>query len=128
MSTYAVLTEADKVDLRRFAGYSPYADRLDAGLVMGRDDQLYLEWRLNHLPEEVAEVLALYLGQLRAVEVEIFRARDRLKTASISIIERNPTEMRDRRAEAIQLRLDLCELLGVEPGEALSGPVTRVVI
>lgn len=123
-----VLTEAEKVDIRRFTGYSPYADRLDAGLVMDIDDQLYLEWRLNHVPEEVGEIVRTYLDQLRAAEVEIFRASDRLKTAAISIIERNPTEMRDRRAEFVQLRLDLCAMIGVEPGELLTGPVLRAVI
>lgn len=129
-SAPGTLTEAQKVDVRRFCGYPAYGAGA-AGFQSWRFFQAYgtLEYRMNNLaPAEVA-VVVNYLATLSALEAAIPQASGNLDTEAAASWQHNPDEVRDRAALFEQWRRRLCGFVGLPPGPALetSGGITLIV-
>ena len=119
------LTTAQRVDVRRFMGYSvsgdstsfPYRELVYSAVsYMG----LSIDYRLDHLlPEEETVVVNVYLTNLTALEAAIVSASDNLDTDQAAVWTHNKREVADRTALFNQKRRDLCAFLGFKPGPTL---------
>lgn len=112
--------EADRVDIRRYAGYPPYG----TGVVVFPEPWVFryylaMETRLNNLVSAEAAVVQSYLVQLRQLEVAVPAAAENLDTDRAAVWTHNQHEVRDRMALYRGWRLELCNVLGIPPGPHL---------
>lgn len=123
------LSEAEKVDIRRFCGYPPYG-AAPSGMQSWRFFQSYgiLEFRLNNMAAQEVAVVRRYLGTLLAFELAIPAAAANLDTDQASTWTHNKNEMSDRIGLFDEWRRRLCGFLGVPPGEALATGTVSVVV
>jgi hypothetical protein len=123
------LTDADKVDVRRFCGYPAYG-AAPAGMQSWRYFQVYgtLEFRMANISDSEMVVVRRYLCTLSTLELAIPAASDNLDTDQASIWTRNKDELGDRIRLLDEWRGRLCGFLGVEPGPALSGGTIALVV
>lgn len=116
------LTDAERVDARRFCGYPVHGPGA-SGFVGYRFFHAYgmLEYRLTNLaPAELTQVRT-YLSQLAPLETGILGAAANLDTNQAAVWTRNPGEVRDRERLFDGWRKRLCSFLGVPPGPEMSG-------
>jgi hypothetical protein len=119
------LTAQQIVDVRRYLGYSVTGDTTSFPFreVVYSDVSLLglsIEYRLAHLSaEEENTVVTYYLANLYLREAEIQGASANLDTDEAAVWKHNKDEVSDRMGLFNQLRLDLCNFLGFEPGRAL---------
>ena len=127
-SAPGTLSEAQKVDVRRFCGYPAYGAGA-AGFQSWRFFQAYgtLEYRMNNLAAEEVAVVVNYLATLAALEVAIPEASGNLDTEAAAGWQHNANEVRDRAALFDQWRRRLCGFLGLPPGLAL-GPSDGITL
>ena len=127
-SAPGTLSEAQKVDVRRFCGYPAYGAGA-AGFQSWRFFQAYgtLEYRMNNLAAEEVAVVVNYLATLAALEVAIPEASGNLDTEAAASWQHNQQEVRDRAALFDQWRRRLCGFLGLPPGPAL-GPSDGITL
>lgn len=127
-SAPGTLTEAQKVDVRRFCGYPAYGAGV-AGFEGWRFFQAYgtLEYRMNNLAPAEVSVVVTYLATLAALEVAVPEASGNLDTDAAASWQHNPHEVRDRFALFDQWRRRLCGFLGLPPGSAL-GPSNGITL
>ena len=127
------LTDAEKVDIRRYCGYIAYGDKsyTDNSSTGWRYFQFYglLENRMNHLAdEEVLAVRNTYLSALRAAEVLLVSIGDNLDTDTAAVWKRNKYELREKKALFAYWKLELCTFLGIPympyPNPAVEGTGT----
>lgn len=112
------LTDAEKVDIRRFCGYPAYANY---GWVYEADYGT-LEMRMNGFSAaEEAVIRTKHLPDLATLESAIIGASDNLDTDSASVWTRNKTEVSDRFGLYNRKRRELCGFIGVRAGRGLSG-------
>lgn len=116
-----MFTEAQKVDIRRYCGYSAYGASA-SGFVGWRFFVAYgtLEYRLNNLAAEEEAVVLTYLGNLSLLEQAVPNASDNLDSESASAWTHNANEIGDRLRLFDTWRRRLCAFLGVPPGDGLS--------
>ena len=130
-----MLTDAQKSDVRRFAGYPLLADTV----ANDSNDFAYgwvtagvwntLEHRLNNLrPEEEATLITVFLTNLAPLEVAIVGAGDNLDTAVAAVWTRNENEVRDRRELFDDWRRRMCYFIGIVPGPSLGNDDGSVAI
>jgi hypothetical protein len=123
------LTDAEKVDIRRFCGYPAYG-AAPTGMQSWRYFQVYgiLEFRLTNLSDSEIAIARRYLGNLTTLELAVPAASDNLDTDQASMWTRNKNELSDR----IQLfdgwRRRLCGFLGVATGPALSSGTASLIV
>jgi hypothetical protein len=123
------LTDAEKVDIRRFCGYPAYG-AAPTGMQSWRYFQVYgiLEFRLTNLSDSEIAIARRYLGNLTTLELAVPAASDNLDTDQASMWTRNKSELSDR----IQLfdgwRRRLCGFLGVATGPALSSGTASLIV
>jgi hypothetical protein len=111
-----MLSEVQKVDVRRFAGFAAYAH---FGWVF-EEDYATLELRMdNFSPEEEAVITGNYLVQLPLLESAIDASSDNLDTDEAAVWKHNKDEVADRTALYNQKRRQLCAFIGVRPGRGL---------
>jgi len=113
------------VDVRRYCGFSvsgnttsqPYREPVYSDVTLA---SLSLDYRLANLSaEEENTVIAYYLANLYLREAEIQGASANLDTDQAAVWYHNKQEVSDRMGLFNQLRLDLCNFLGFEPGRGL---------
>jgi hypothetical protein len=123
------LTDAERVDIRRFCGYPAYG-AAPTGMQSWRYFQVYglLEFRVSNLSDPEVAVVRRYLGTLTALEVAVPAASDNLDTDQASMWIRNKDELPDRIRLLDEWRRRLCGFLGVEAGPALSGGTIALVV
>lgn len=122
-----MLTDAQMVDVRRYAGYSLVGDT-------AVDDYRDLAWgwvapalwqtldhRLRNLRPDEETVLANFLITLATLEKAITDASENLDTDEAAVWKHNRNEVRDRTKLYNQQRRQLCSFIGIPPGEGL-GP------
>lgn len=116
-----MLTEAEKVDARRYLGYPAYGAGA-AGFDGWRFYQISgeMEYRLNNLASPEEAVLRSYLGTLSTLEQAISDAGAGLDTASAMGWVRNPAELVERERLFDSWRRRLCAFVGVPPGPAFA--------
>ncbi len=127
------LSDAQKADVRRFAGYpmlgtdTPADDSRDFayGWVSPGVWQT-LNHRLDTLTAEAETTLtAVYLPNLVALEQGIIAAADNLDTQQAAVWTRNPNEVPDRTRLFDDWRRRMCAFIGIAPGPSLGqGGVT----
>jgi hypothetical protein len=123
------LSDAERVDVRRFCGYPAYG-AAPAGTETWRFFQVYglLEFRLNNLSEFEIAVARRYLGTLLSLELAVPAAAANLDTDQASIWTRNKSEMSDRIQLLDEWRRRLCGFLGVPPGPSLSSGAPALIV
>jgi hypothetical protein len=123
------LTDAEKVDIRRFCGYPAYG-AAPTGMQSWRYFQVYglLEFRLTNLsPSEIA-ITRRYLGNLTMLELAVPAAADNLDTEQASMWTRNKDELADRIRLLDEWRRRLCGFLGIPKGPALSSGTACLIV
>jgi len=121
------LTNAQKVDVRRWIGYGMIAD----GNIIDTSDFAYgmrspavittLVHRLNTMQtEEEAVLTSVYLTPLTVMEAAIPGIGANLDTDEAAVWKHNKNELNDRRALFNSVRRDLCGFLGFPPGPYLT--------
>ena len=122
------LSNAERVDVRRFCGYSVMGPN-NASFASYRFFQAYgmMEYRLTNLAAEEFQQLRQYLGQLYQLEQAILNASSGLDTAKAAVYTRNPYEMAERYKLFRKWRCALCDFLGVPPGPALGARGSIVI-
>ena len=111
-----MLTESQKVDVRRFCGFAAYAH---FGWVF-EEDYATLELRMdNFSPEEEAVITGNYLVNLPVLEAAIVSASGNLDTDQAAVWTHNKDEIQDRTMLFNQKRRDLCGFIGIGPGRGL---------
>ena len=125
-----MLTDAEKVDVRRFCGYPVAGSTTPNVMSSYRFLEVYglMEFRLNHLSAAEEVILRSYLTQLTTLEAAILSASDNLDTDAASVWKHNPNEQRDRDALFDSWRERLCGYIGIPPGPQLAKKRTRIVI
>ncbi len=127
------LSDAQKADVRRFAGYpmlgtdTPADDSRDFayGWVSPGVWQT-LNHRLDTLTAEAETTLTtVYLPNLTSLEQGIIAAADNLDTQQAAVWTRNPKEVSDRTRLFDDWRRRMCAFIGIAPGPSLGqGGVT----
>lgn len=119
------LTAQQVVDVRRYAGFSvsgnslslPYREPVYSDVTLA---SLSLDYRLANLSaEEENTLITYYLANLYLREAEIQEASSNLDTDAAAVWKHNKDEVSDRRDLFNQLRRDMCDFLGFNPGRAL---------
>lgn len=128
------LTNQERVDVRRFAGYGMFgnAQNLAGGY---RYFTAYgtLEFKLSNLSnEEENTIRSIYLTasvSLYTLEAAVYGSTSNLDTDKAAVWVHNKNEVRDRADLFRRMRLDLCAFIGIEPGPSLeaSGGIRLVV-
>lgn len=123
------LTDAEKVDIRRFCGYPAYG-AAPAGMQSWRYFQVYglLEFRLANLSDSEISVVRRYLGNLAVLELAVPETSENLETDQASIWTRNKDELTDRLRLLDEWRRRLCGFLGVPAGPALSSGTASLIV
>jgi hypothetical protein len=126
------LSPQQLVDVRRYMGYSLSGNTTSQFI----REQVYstltyaslsLDYRLANLSaEEENTVINYYLTNLCLREAEIQAASANLDTDEAAVWKHNKQEVSDRMGLFNQLRRDLCNFLGFEPGKGL-GSTNRLV-
>jgi hypothetical protein len=129
-----VLTDLEKVDVRRFAGYAlvgdtapdDYRDFAYHWVLPGVMQTLY--HRLNSLsaPEE-AVLREKYIAVLNQLEDAVVGSSENLDTDQASVWKRNKQEVEDRTALYNQKRREMCGFLGLRPGPHLGNGGLRML-
>ena len=111
------LTDAQRVDARRFAGYEAYGSG-NAGFQGWRFFQAYgtLEYKLTNITDAEAAVLLTYLATLNTLEAAIITAAANLDTDQAAVWTHNKNEIGDRSKLYDGWRRRLCGFLGIPPG------------
>lgn len=111
-----MLTETQKVDVRRYCGFAAYAH---FGWVF-EEDYATLELRMaNFSPEEELVITGNYLVNLPVLETAIMSATDNLDTDQAAVWYHNKNEVADRQGLFNLKRRELCAFIGVKPGRGL---------
>jgi hypothetical protein len=123
------LTDAEKVDIRRFCGYPAYG-AAPTGMQSWRYFQVYglLEFRLTNLSDPEIMIARRYLGTLTSLELAVPTASENLDTDQASMWTRNKDELTDRIRLLDEWRRRLCGFIGVAAGPALSCTTAPLVV
>jgi len=120
-----VFSEAEKVNIRRFCGYSVAGSASSSVYFFSVNGDL--EWKMNNLSSDEYIQARDILTQLLSLETSFWGAASTMDTASAAAWVRNPSELENRRDMLVMARRYLCDFLGVVPGPAL-GDHAAVVI
>ena len=123
------LSDAEKVDCRRFCGYPAYGAS-PAGMQSWRYFQVYglLEFRLTNLSSSEIAIVRRYLGTLTSLELAIPAASEGLDTDQASMWIRNKNELTDRTRLFDGWRRRFCGFLGVAAGPAVANGTTTLIV
>ena len=123
------LTDAEKVDIRRFCGYPAYG-AAPTGMQSWRYFQVFgmLEFRVTNLSASEIGIARRYLNTLTALELAVPSASDNLDTDQASMWTRNKDELIDRIHLFDEWRRRLCGFLGVAVGPALSSSTASLIV
>ena len=125
------LSDAERVDARRFMGYTVYGSgNSGAGFSGYRYFQTYgeMEFRLTNIGPSELVVLRAKLAELSTLDAAIATAGNTMGTAQAAVWTRNKTEARDRKALFDDRRRELCGFMGVPPGPALGNGTLSLVV
>lgn len=114
------LTDAERVDVRRFCGYPSYGAGA-SGFQSWRFFTAYgsLEFRLTNMSAGELTVVRRYLGDLLAIEQSIPAAATNLDTDEAAVWKHNRNEVGDRMRLLDNWRRRLAAFIGVPPGPNL---------
>lgn len=112
-----VLTDAQKVALRRYIGFPLFGNQLSPGFGYRYYQQyLLVEYRFNNMSEEEEAVITdTYLPNLTQLEQDIYQVRTNSDTARAAVWYRNGLELAERVNNYNWWRQQLAFFFGVEP-------------
>jgi hypothetical protein len=124
-----LLTDAEKVDARRFCGYPAYG-AAPTGMQSWRYFQMYgqLEFRLANLSDPEIAIARRYLGTLTTLEMAVPATSENLDTDQAAVCTRNKNELPDRIRLLDEWRRRLCGFLGIPAGPDLAGGSLALVV
>lgn len=116
------LTDAEKVDVRRYCGFPAYGGQ-PVQAFGHRFFQWYgtLEFRMNNLQAAEETVVRGFLANLATLEAAVPAASANLDTDEAAVWKHNKREVDDRMALYATWRRELCKFFGVPPGPGLQG-------
>lgn len=127
-----MLTDAQKVDVRRYAGYPLGGDQATqffaapvfaSSTGQGQITSMTLDFRLDHLTtQEEAVLVNVYLTNLNKLELAVLDAQDGIDTTSAGTWTANPKEIDDRERLYNNWRRKMCAFIGLQPGPGLPTP------
>ncbi len=124
------LTDAERVDVRRYCGYPLYGNS-SSGYQGYRFFQAYgaLEYRMTNVTDNEITVIRAYLTNITALDAAIVGASDNLDTDVAAVWVHNKKEVADRDDLFTRRCKKLCDFLGVPfgPGMLASSSVQLVV-
>lgn len=117
-----LLTDAEKVDVRRYCGYPTYGAGASDD-TFNRFDPVFetLEYRMANLQDAELIVCRAKLAQLATLDGAFVSMSGTLGVAIAASFTRNASEGDDRSDLYRQRRRDLCEFFGIPLGAALRG-------
>jgi hypothetical protein len=134
-----MLTDSQKVDVRRWAGYQlqgdgesqPFTVPVFTSTTVGGSGVMpgmTLDYRLDHMSVSEETVLVdTFLAPLAGLETAILGAAANLDTDQAAVWKRNPREVADRGRLFNQWRRRMCGFIGIAPGPELGeGGMTLV--
>ncbi len=134
-----MLTDAQKVDVRRWAGYQlqgdgesqPFTAPVFTSTTVGGSGVMpgmTLNYRLDHMSvSEETVLIDTFLTPLAGLETAILGAADNLDTDAAAVWKRNTREVADRGRLFNQWRRRMCGFIGIAPGPELGeGGMTLV--
>ena len=118
----AALTDAERVDVRRFCGYPAYGSG-NSGFQGYRFFTSYgeLEYHMTNLAPAEFQVVRQFLATLYGLESAMWGASSNLDTDQAAVWHHNKREVADRDDLYSRTRRALCATIGVPEGSALSG-------
>ncbi|MBU3625727.1 hypothetical protein ICN48_05695 [Polynucleobacter sp. JS-Safj-400b-B2] len=126
-----MLTDAQKADVRRFAGYGSFGSQsLPASGYRFSTQYGVLEYKLNNFrPEEEATLTTVFLARLYQLETDqVDQTSQNLDTDEAAVWKHNKNEHRDRRALYFDFRRQMCGFIGIPPGPNLGGGGITVIV
>ncbi len=126
----ASLTDAEKVLVRRYCGYTNYGEQPTAGMGWRAwEANAYLEQKMNALTaDELTRVETFYLPNLQMLEQAVLNVQQLLFVNVAAVFTRNPYQLK----EYIQLfkwwRLELCNFFGIGAGTFLSAGGSALLV
>ena len=114
------LTDAERVDARRFMGYPAYGPG-SSGFQGWRFFEAYgtMEYRLTNSADAELVVIRSYMTQCAALEAALLTTSDNLDTDQAAVWKHNKNEMRDRERMFDNWRKRFCGFLGIPFGPEL---------
>ena len=122
-----MLNSLQKTDVRRFAGYPSLGDTIaddsrdfayswvSPGILQT------LEHRLNNLRvDEESILITKYINILNDLEDAVVSATDNLDTNAAAVWTHNKNEVADRENLFKRKRINMCQFLGIKPGNGLN--------
>jgi hypothetical protein len=120
MFVNTALTNDEKVDVRRFCGYSLYGNSTSGFLgYLFFQAEGFLEYRLLNCSPSEAQRIRQHLAILYTLELAVPGAGANLDTDVAAVWTRNRSEVRDRQRLFDDERVRLCGFLGVPVGPEL---------
>jgi hypothetical protein len=119
-----MLTDAQKVDVRRWMGYptlnAGYPDTVYSVSGDRLQPPLSITQKVANLSESEETVLIdIYLTPLASLEAAILTVGDNLDTDAAAVWKRNVNEQADRERLFDSVRRRMCAFLGFKPGPEL---------
>jgi hypothetical protein len=123
------LSDSERVDVRRFCGYSAYGAAPE-GMQSWRFFQVYglLEFRMTNLSVAEIAVVRRYLATLQSLELAVAGVSDNLDTDQATTWTRNKDELTDRIRLFDGWRRRLCGFIGIPSGPALTGGTAALIV
>jgi hypothetical protein len=121
-------TETEKVDVRRFCGYSFFGAQNTKAFGY-RYFEFYgrLEYQMNNLQPEEETVVRSMLVELRQLDTEIYEVRDNLDTDVAAVWKHNRHELNERIQLYTHKRIELCNNFRVPFRGSATGTLRLVV-
>ncbi len=124
-----MLTDAEKVDARRFMGYPVFGTNPSGNMGW----QFYqaaglLEYRIANLSAAEETILRQYLTTLSSLEHCVPEAAEGLDTQAAGEWTRNPAELAERMRLLDGWRRRLCAFIGIPPGPGFGGGNTVTLV
>lgn len=121
-----MLTDAQKVDARRWMGYptlsAGYPDTVYTASKDWLQPALTMTQKLASLTDDEETVLVeKFLTPLESLEAAILTVSDNLDTNVAAVWQRNTNEQADRERLFDSVRRRMCAFLGFKPGPELGG-------
>jgi hypothetical protein len=126
-----MLTDAEKVSVRRFAGYGNYGQQiLPASGYRFSVAYGTLEYKMNTLlSDEEATLRTVYLPRLATLETDLVdQTTQNLDTDEAAVWKHNKNEHRDRRRLYFDFRRQMCGFLGIPAGPNLQSAGLSFVV
>lgn len=123
------LTSAERVAARRYCGYAMYGSG-QSGEQGYRFFHWYgfLEFRLTNASDDELVQIRAFLSSIANLESQIPTLMQQLAISEAAVLKTNPRAVRDSMNLYNTWRRELCNFLGIPPGEGLGSGTLRIIV